>query len=187
MNIFTSLNIIDHQVSQSVLLIRSDFLTRFFLCLTKLGDWKVILILTVLLLAVFWFYSKRNLILPFLITVAGSGLMTTALKYIVLRPRPADGLPLVWETGPSFPSAHATLALALFGFLIYLIWRYYSNWNLAVKIVLTFVLAPIILLVGFSRFYLGVHFATDVIAGYLVGLLWLLIGMHISREKKTIY
>ena len=54
-----------------------------------------------------------------------------------------------------------------------------------VKIILTIILSLIIVSVGFSRLYLGVHFFTDVLAGYLVGLLWLLVGIYISREKKV--
>ncbi len=164
-----------------ILPLRNESLNKFFLIFTKLGDWEVILVLFVLVSVLFWFYKKKTLIFPFSVTIAGSVIMTTAIKYIFHNPRPDYSLALYLETGPSFPSAHSALILAFLGFLIYCLWRFKLNLN--IKIILTILFTLVIILIGFSRLYLGVHFLGDVLAGYLVGLMWVLIGMYVSRRR----
>jgi len=91
------------------------------------------------------------------------------------------------EKSFSFPSGHATIAVALFGFLSYIIIREYQSWRVKVNIFFTTLL--LIILIGFSRIYLGVHYVSDVWEGYLLGALWLIIGISISQylfSKKTI-
>ena len=185
MNYFSSIISLDNQIQNAIPHFRNETLNDFFLTFTKLGNWGVILGLTIFISILFFINKKRNLILPLFVSVLGSGILALVIKYLVDRVRPDTNLAVYLEHGPSFPSAHAALTLALFGFLIYIIYRFYSNLNLMVKIILTIILSLIIVSVGFSRLYLGVHFFTDVLAGYLVGLLWLLVGIYISREKKV--
>lgn len=96
--------------------------------------------------------------------------LNALLKLIVQRPRP-EGFRLVEETGYSFPSGHSMVAMAFFGLLIWMIWRYHRRdvmrtiWCIAFGLV--------IVMVGVSRIYLGVHYASDVIAGFCVSLVWL--------------
>jgi membrane-associated phospholipid phosphatase len=176
-----SLIFLDNKISEGVVFLRSDFWDQFFLIFTKLGSWYVIAILFVLLSVIFYFYNRRSLILPFFVVIAGSGIMTIIVKYLVDRARPGAGIALYIEKLPSFPSAHAALILALFGFLIYCVWRF--DFKIAIKIILSLIFFTIIILIGFSRLYLGVHFLSDIIAGYLTGLMWVLIGMYISRSR----
>ena len=107
--------------------------------------------------------------------------MTIIIKALVDRSRPGANLALYIEKLSSFPSAHAALSLAFFGFLAYCFWRF--DFPLKIRIILSVILGLIILLVGFSRIYLGVHFTSDIIAGYLTALMWVLIGMYVSRRS----
>ena len=106
------------------------------------------------------------------------------LKLIFKRERPIDML--VQEKGYSFPSGHSFVAVAFYGFLIYLIIT--SNWNKKVKIVSSLFLTVLILLIGISRIYLGVHYPSDVTAGFIGGTIYLIIFIEIIKgvvyEKK---
>ncbi len=97
-------------------------------------------------------------------------ILNTLIKNVVQRPRP-DGFRLVSEWGYSFPSGHSMVAMAFYGFLAWLVWKYerevLQRWFYVV------VFAGLILMIGISRVYLGVHYASDVIAGFFVSLAWL--------------
>lgn len=92
------------------------------------------------------------------------------LKNIVQRPRP-DGFRLVAESGYSFPSGHSMVAMAFFGLFAWFVWHYEKDrvqrfwWCLA--------FALLVVMVGLSRIYLGVHYASDVLAGFCVSMAWL--------------
>lgn len=94
------------------------------------------------------------------------------LKFLVQRPRP-EGIGLVPETGFSFPSGHSMVAMAFFGLLVWLIWHYERDRTM--RIVCCAALSAAIVMVGASRIYLGVHYASDVIGGFCVSLAWLAI------------
>jgi len=187
MNIFSNLISLDFRFAESLVSIRSSFWDDFFFLFTKLGSWQVITGLFILISFIFISYRKKDLVFPFFISIFGSGIMVVIIKYLVDRARPGNHISLYLEQLSSFPSAHAALIFSLFGFLIYCTWRLHfrSGFKLSVitKIIATFIFSLIIILVGFSRLYLGVHFLSDVLAGYLTGLLWVLIAMHISRKE----
>jgi undecaprenyl-diphosphatase len=137
---------------------------------TALGYyWVVIPLLAVAVLA---FYRKDWRLSAILLVVSTSGsiVLTTVLKAIFERSRPE-----LFDSGYtasfySFPSGHATLAVGLYGTLTLLLayrLRGYARWLVAACGV------SLVLLIGFSRLYLGVHYPTDVLAGYLAALLWL--------------
>ena len=94
------------------------------------------------------------------------------LKTIVQRPRP-DGFRLAAESGYSFPSGHSMVSMAFYGLLVWMVWRYEKDRLLRVFLMIAFSL--VIAMVGVSRIYLGVHYASDVIAGFCVSLVWLML------------
>ena len=96
--------------------------------------------------------------------------LNTLLKTIVQRPRP-EGFRLVAESGYSFPSGHSMVAMAFFGLLIWMIWRHHRRD--AMRVVWCAFFGLVIVAVGLSRVYLGVHYASDVLAGFCVSLAWL--------------
>jgi undecaprenyl-diphosphatase len=181
MNILSSLTFLDTKISEAVVYLRSDFFNHFFFFITSLGEWKVITILFILISVGFYLSSKKALILPFFILVLGSGGSAVIIKSLVGRGRPGESIALYQEKLSSFPSAHAALACALFSFLIYSLWKF--DISTISKIVLSLIFGLLIILVGFSRLYLGVHYLSDVLAGFLTGLLWLIIAMYISYKR----
>lgn len=101
----------------------------------------------------------------------GSTLLNQALKFAIQRPRPDVSLRLVDIGGFSFPSGHSMAAMAFFGLLVWLVWH--GVRSRAARIGLAAALCAMICTVGFSRVYLGVHYASDVLAGFCASLVWL--------------
>jgi membrane-associated phospholipid phosphatase len=114
----------------------------------------------------------------------GSFIVMSSAKQIFSRARPDDP---VFRTaiGFSFPSGHALSAMTFYGLLVYLVWKYVDN--VILKWVLTFLLIIFIHLIGFSRIYLRVHYASDVMAGFSLGLMWLVLSLWAVHqiEKYT--
>lgn len=159
----------------SLFKIRTPLLTKIFLIITNLGSPYVLILLTLLS------FLLKNKKLSFIIT-ANLGLITIinqVLKFIVKRPRPSD-LFLIVETGYSFPSGHSMVSLSFYGLLIYFIYKYFKNKKL--KIFLITLLSLIIVLIGISRVYLGVHFVSDVISGFLLSLSYLIIFIKVINK-----
>jgi undecaprenyl-diphosphatase len=132
-----------------------------------------------------WFLRKRVFLFPLWLSVGGAELVTLILKNTVVRQRPE--MAAIIEQSFSFPSGHATIAVALYGFLAYILFRLYKTRK--IKIITCVAVVFLVLLIGVSRLYLGVHYVSDVLAGYLVGALWLSIGMcvaehFLARKKK---
>lgn len=97
-------------------------------------------------------------------------LINQVLKYIVQRPRP-DGFRLISEVGYSFPSGHSMVSMAFYGLCAWMVWTYERDRIVRWACCLSF--AVTVFVVGMSRVYLGVHYASDVVAGFCVSLAWL--------------
>jgi undecaprenyl-diphosphatase len=113
---------------------------------------------------------------------ASSTVLLFLLKFIFQRERPLDPL-LQAARGLSFPSGHAMMSFTFYGLLAYMIWT--NMHNRLLKIVLVTVLLLVILFIGVSRVYLNVHYASDVIAGFCLGLMWLVLcSFAIDKIEK---
>ncbi len=180
-DIFTSNTVVntDMRILNLLRIFRNANLTKFFLLVTLLGKWQIILIFLLSVSFLLWIWNKKEYIYLLLISTLGSGLTTLIGKYIFHRARPM--LPVYTEHSFSFPSGHATIAMSFYGFLAFILIHNVKKWKTKVNIFFAGIL--IILLIGFSRLYLGVHFASDVWAGYLVGLLWIIISLGILYWK----
>ncbi len=99
-------------------------------------------------------------------------LLNQAMKFAIQRPRP-DVLRLVDVSGFSFPSGHSMAAMAVFGLLAWCVWRYERNPRRRIALMCLFAL--VIVMVGISRIYLGVHYASDVLGGFCVSTIWLVL------------
>lgn len=109
-------------------------------------------------------------------------ILNQALKRILQRPRPED-FRIINESGYSFPSGHSMVSMAFYGYLIYLIYKYVKNKYL--KWVLITILGILIVSIGISRIYLGVHYTSDVLAGFLISISYLII--YASAVNKFIF
>ena len=96
--------------------------------------------------------------------------LNVLLKSLVQRPRP-EGFRLAVETGFSFPSGHSMAAMAFYGLIVWLIWRHEKDRRQ--RNLFTIAFGFVILMIGVSRIYLGVHYASDVLGGFCAALIWL--------------
>lgn len=122
-----------------------------------------------------WFKDSKRDSLLFAIIAAISGMLIFSLKELVHRVRPEN----IVETNFSFPSGHATFAVILFGFLIYLARK---NIRRPARIWIYIILSLMILFVGFSRLLLQVHWFSDVLGGLFLGLAVISSGFFIERR-----
>src|SRR5919107_1873729 len=160
-------------------------LTTFFLIVTALGSIETIALVG-LVGAVVLGVRRRWLHLgTWLAAVFGSAALNQLLKALFGRPRPYFEHPLVSETSYSFPSGHAMESLVLYGMLAYFAVLTLKTWRSRTAIVLG--TALLVLLIGFSRMYLGVHYFSDVVAGYAAGGVWLstcITAMEFARRNR---
>ena len=108
-------------------------------------------------------------------------ILNQIIKFIMQRPRPTE-FRIIEETGYSFPSGHSMISMAFYGYLIYLIYKYVKNKYL--KWFLITILGILIVNIGISRIYLGVHYTSDVLGGFLLSISYLVI--YISSIKKLL-
>lgn len=171
-------NIIDKNIYNIIIKTKSNFMTTFFKIITSFASVPALLISVVIVLLIKKLKTTRFIIL---INLINDVILNLGLKNIFRRERPLD-IMLVKETGYSFPSGHTMASCIFYGFIIYLIYNSKLNKNL--KIILITILSILILLIGISRIYLGVHYPTDVIAGYLISISYLIIFTNFV-EKLT--
>lgn len=171
----------DHTVLKWVSLHITPDRTSWMKAISFLGTHKFLIPANLLLIAVLLLYKKRELALTTLLVALSSLGLMSLLKNLFQRTRPAD--PLVdGITNYSFPSGHALMSVAFYGLLIWIIRRHTANkW---LRNGATGFLVVLILLIGFSRVYLRVHYPTDVIAGYCIGICWLWCCLWATGRKR---
>jgi membrane-associated phospholipid phosphatase len=151
------------------------------------GDWRAALLTTFCVLLVLWRIGKREAVM---LAMAGLlSLLNYLFKALIGRPRPSVDLVLVMikESNNSFPSSHAFLSVMLLGTLIYLLNSHLQKRVL--RITLSVILGLLVLLVGLTRVYLGVHWFSDVIAGYIFGgffLTLVIMGYEIWQQRRSV-
>lgn len=170
----------DNLVYEGISKIICKPMTSFFKAITLLCETETILILLALILI---FMKKKKVASYIVINTGLCVLVNQIAKRIFRRARPI-GIALIKQGGFSFPSGHSMVALAFYGYIIYLIRK--SKLSNMQKNISTVILSAIIILVGISRIYLGVHFASDVLAAYCLSTAFLVIIMYIERKKKIL-
>ncbi len=150
-----------------VMHIRAALLTPI---MQSISDLAHPVVLVVMLLVIEVFAPGRRPGLCAAVNLVLATLLNLLLKTLIQRPRP-EGYRLVAESGFSFPSGHSMVAMAFYGLLIWMVWRYEKDALVRRLGVIGFGL--VIVLVGLSRIYLGVHYASDVLAGFCASIAWL--------------
>lgn len=168
---------IDDMVYNVISKLRSNNMNEIVKVITNIGGTIVIGIVTII--SLFIFRNKKINICIILNLLGISILNNLVIKNIVGRDRPS-GINIITETGKSFPSGHSAVSMVVYGYLIYLIYNYVKNKKL--KYILIGILSILILVVGLTRIYLGVHYTSDVIGGYLLGISYLLIFTYFSDK-----
>ncbi|WP_122645842.1 phosphatase PAP2 family protein [Enterococcus mediterraneensis] len=157
----------------------------FYLWITKFGNPSSVVILALAFLVVLVAGKHYAETVWLGVGVLGiAGVLNPLIKFVFLRERPTLEH-LVTEHSYSFPSGHSTGSMVLFGTLLFLVPVFFHNtvgqW--AARIVLGF----LILSIGISRIYLGVHFPSDVLGGYTLGLGWLCLSYPLYQKQKVVW
>ena len=158
------------------ILLMSDFTTSLSKIITNFGGAIYLKLFSIILLLVI---KNKKIGLTIVGNLLIATILNILLKNILQRPRPIE-YRLIDETGYSFPSGHSMVAMAFYGLLIYLIYRYEKNKFL--KYILISLLSILIILIGISRIYLGVHYTSDVLAGFLISISYLIIYIKVINK-----
>lgn len=165
------------------LVIRSDLLTNIFKFITNFGSTLYIICICIILL--FAYKPKNNLFLLYGVIII-STIINNVIKLIFRRARPLlmTTLNLVQENTYSFPSGHAMASTTFYGFLIYLLWK--SKQTKKVKVFGTILLSLLIIGICFSRIYLGAHYPSDVLIGFMCSVILLYIFIRVIEKRKKV-
>ena len=168
----------DDPIREWVYSIRNPALTEVLKVITYMGNWQTITLLCIVLLL----FRKTRL--RYGVPVSAGAIFVTIfnriIKLIFKRPRPEESLHLIEEGGYSFTSGHSITSMVVFGLLMYLVRKYERNRKAAN--ILTAALAVPWIFIGLSRIYMGVHFPSDVLAGWALGAA-VLVGIIVIVEK----
>jgi len=180
---FPSLNLFDWVMIEWLSQHRTLSLNRIFIALSTIGGMPFVLFLTTIWCLHQAWYKKYTNVIFISLGLIGSIATVWLLKYVISRPRPPEMYHLVQSYGASFPSAHSIYAAALGCLAIYLSQKHPQHTLICIcAFVWLFIM-------GISRVYLGVHFPSDVLAGWSIGFIWItllyLLYVKFSRAKTN--
>lgn len=170
---------LDRALAETLASWRTPAVTAAFVWLTTFGAGPSLTAVALVASGLMAATGRARLVLPLWITFLGAEATTWSGKYLIGRARP-DLVTDVVVSSPSFPSAHATGVAAVYGFLAWVIVR--DRPSAALRYGTLAVAATLVLTVGFSRVLLAVHYPADVVAGWLVGIFWLCVGVCCARR-----
>lgn len=172
----------DATVIRWIIALRSDWLTSFMRAITELGSTGGVVGVVLGVIAICLSLRKRLEASTFALTVLGAFLTSEWLKRVFKRARP----PMPWlaaATNYSFPSGHSLVTLVLYGFLAYLVFQNLRPGR--IRLVLTGFLLLIPFLIGISRIYLGVHYPSDVLGGWILATMWVGSSVFVMKALRS--
>lgn len=165
---------IDSPVTRWLVEHRSASLTGVMRAVTQLGSaWFVIALLVGVTATLVARHAPRGVVLVAPLSAAGAALLVTTVKLLIARPRPTIGAVVAVANGFSFPSGHSAQAVATYGALAWVVAHGLTRPR--ARVGPWVVAAVVVLLIGLTRLYLGVHWLSDVIGGYTIGACWLVL------------
>ena len=178
--LLNEIKLFDDMVFNLVANLRCEPLTIIFKFFSFLCSFYFVIILTIIIML---FSKDKKVTFYIVLNVLFCFFLNQTLKFFFARSRPTE-INLIVENGYSFPSGHSMLSLAYYGFFVYLILN--SNIKRKNKILAIISLALLIFFIGLSRIYLGVHYASDVLAGFAISAAYLILYIQFLYNKKTI-
>ena len=167
-------DIIGYKIVSTFLI--SDFATPIAKFITNFGGAIFLITLTIILFIVI---KNKKIGLSIFSNLIIITVLNQLLKRILQRPRPTE-FRIVEESGYSFPSGHSMVSMAFYGYLIYLIYKYIENKY--IKWISIIMLSILICSIGISRIYLGVHYTSDVLGGFLISISYLIIYISVVNK-----
>lgn len=156
---------------------RMDWFTNSMLYFTKLAEARVVAVLALAGLGYFLWKKEKNKARALFVSVVGSAGTVLFMKHLIARPRPLQSV--YTESLYSFPSAHAALAISFYALFFYFL---INQARKIYRVWLYILSAVFIFLIGVSRLYLGVHYLSDVLAGYAVGVGWMIVAVWVEKR-----
>ncbi len=160
---------LDQRVALFLVFFRDAFLVKTFLWISLLGKIQIVMSISVSLIAIILLWNRRPMIWSFIVMLAVCDGTVWLIRESITRPRPMGVIPAYIEKTHSFPSEHSALSVLLYGFICYFMVRILfrnrprlSKWTIFLTMLL-------VAMIGFSRLYMGAHYFSDVIGGYLIG------------------
>ncbi len=180
MTFFPTIVSIDTSVHAWFVHLRTAEVSDLFYWITLLGNWQTVALISCGV-CVYAIRKKRwHMLLPIFVSLATSSATVFMMKILVARPRPEASLIDMHDF--SFPSGHAAVAVSLYGFFTYQIFLHTHRSHVRCGIVVLG--TTIVLLIGVSRLYLGVHYVSDVVVGYCIGFVGMLLGLSIRHHTS---
>jgi undecaprenyl-diphosphatase len=163
---------------------RNPFLDSSMVVVTYLGAAKIVFLMAMLSSLALIKLKKYNYLALLWLSILGQELLIRLIKNLIARPRPEILEHLISSDGGSFPSGHSATAAVFYGLIGYILLRELKSQR--AKFITGIILSVVILSVGISRIYLGVHWPTDVLGGYFIAFLWLALIIYIFKRKSYV-
>lgn len=162
----------DRVVMGYINLLNGPLMTQAMQGITVMGSAVTLILLALMIICYFGKFLNHHFAINMIIAaLAGSWLANEFLKWVFQRSRPPELMRLIDASGYSFPSGHAMVSFTFYGLLIYLLWFNLGSGKL--RYFWAVFLSVLVLAIGMSRIYLGVHYPSDVVAGFAAGGVWL--------------
>lgn len=172
----------DESIMNLIYMLRSLRFAQVMLVFTHLGSLAVVLCFSLIAIVLWLLVKDYRKIKFFILSVVSGEVLAQALKVLIHRERPSVDLALVPRAGYAFPSGHATVSVVFYGLLGYFVMRHMRRRRH--KVLVALATLALIFFIGFSRVYIGAHWTTDVLAGWLLGLAVLAVVVAFYEQRN---
>ena len=170
----------DDTIRTAIRQMRSPMWTQLFLAVTKLGSTLYLVVVGCAAGIVFIFMRWFRPLLILILVMLGQAALHHGFKWLIARPRPPALISYPTTESFSYPSGHAVASLCLYFTIAWYVAA--TTDNSAIKVIIAILTAVLVFLVGMSRIYIGIHYPTDVIAGFLAAMIWTTAVLSIDRR-----